>query len=110
MTSAYGIVRSDRSGEDTGDHIGALRRFARHHGFDLRAILVEPCDKDFSLLLATFAPSGIRAVIVPDVLHVSGWLDAMRQDVDVWSLTPIGHWPRNPLSGKPVEFIPGIDR
>ncbi|WP_280454082.1 hypothetical protein [Nocardia brasiliensis] len=104
---AYGIVRGDMSGELVAAHVDALRRLATELGFDLRAIRVDGCgDADFGVLLATLRPSLISVLLVPSILHVTGWLDAIRQDTTVWSLDPRGHWPRLTRHRAAAEFVP----
>ncbi len=57
---------------------------------------------DLSVLLASFATSGIGVVVV---LRVSGWLDAVRRDCDVWTVSPSGYWPRIDICGMVGDFI-----
>ncbi|MGO4648810.1 hypothetical protein AB4305_28220 [Nocardia sp. 2YAB30] len=98
-TRAYGIVRCDRSGRQTAVHVAEIRTLAQRNDFDLREIFVRNSDADFGILLATLSTSGVVALVVPSVVHITGWLDAMRQDADVWTLIPLGRWPRHPVPG-----------
>ncbi|WP_028477386.1 hypothetical protein [Nocardia sp. CNY236] len=93
---AYGIVRGDRSGRHTTAHVHAIRTLARHKDFDLHRIFVRDSDADFGLLLATLGTSGTVTLVVPSVLHVTGWLDVMRRNADVWTVLPPTCWPRHP--------------
>ncbi|WP_433194437.1 hypothetical protein ACQP1G_37660 [Nocardia sp. CA-107356] len=101
---AYGIVSLDRSGPQAAADVQAIREVARFARLDLRAVSVM-YSADLSVLLASFAASGIGVVIVPSVLHLTGWLDAVRRDCEVWTLSPPGYWPRVHASGRPGEFI-----
>lgn len=106
---AYGIVRRDRSGAETSEQLAQVQVLADRLDFQLRGVLVTESDADFGLLLATFALSGISALLVPCVLDLTGWLDAVRQDVDVWTLEPLGRWPRRPAPGVAADFLPGVE-
>ncbi|WP_327116540.1 hypothetical protein OHB12_04895 [Nocardia sp. NBC_01730] len=103
---AYGIARSDVSGDSVDADVDAMRQLAEERSFDLRAIRVEDCDADFGLLLATLGPSRITALLVPSVLHLTGWLDAARYDAAVWSVDPLGYWPRLRAPGASAAFVP----
>ncbi|MFX0581097.1 hypothetical protein [Nocardia nepalensis] len=94
----------DRSGEHASAEVATIREAARYARLDLRAVSVVR-SANLSVLLASFATSGINVVIVPSVLHLTGWLDAVRRDCDVWTLSPPGYWPRIHASGLPGEFI-----
>ncbi|MBF5001818.1 hypothetical protein IRT45_32335 [Nocardia sp. BSTN01] len=106
IVRAYGIVRSDLSGDDTELDAARVRDLSGRHGFDLCAVRIEHGDDDFGLLLATLAPSHITVLIVPTVAHVTGWLDAVRQDASVWTVRPAGCWPRLDAPGAAAEFVP----
>lgn len=106
IVRACGIVRSDLSGDGTDLDVERDRGLSRRHGFDLCAVRVERGDADFGLLLATLAPSHITVLIVPTVAHVSGWLDAVRQDAHVRTLRPAGCWPRLDVPGTVSDFVP----
>ena len=106
IVRAYGIVRSDLSGDATDLDVQRLRGLSRRYGFDLRGVRIEHGDADFGLLLATLEPSRITALIVPTVAHLAGWLDAVRQDASVWTLRPAGCWPRLNVPGKIADFVP----
>ncbi|MEV6138188.1 hypothetical protein AB0L63_19410 [Nocardia sp. NPDC051990] len=101
---AYGIVIWDRSGEQAPAEVATIREVARHAWLDLRAVSVVG-SANLSVLLASFATSGIDVVIVPIVLRPTGWLDAVRRDCDVWTLSPPGYWPRIHASEVAGEFI-----
>lgn len=105
---AYAIVRRDRSGRETSEQLAQVRVLADRLDFQLRGVLVAESDTDFGRLLATFARSDISALLVPSVLHLTGWLDAVRQDVEVWTLAPLGRWPRRPAPGVAADFLPGV--
>ena len=51
--TAYGIVRWDRSGPQTAEHVAEIRALAQRNDFDLRGIFVRDSDANFGLLLAT---------------------------------------------------------
>ncbi|NKY87534.1 hypothetical protein [Nocardia veterana] len=102
---AYGIVRSDLSGDETELDAARVRDLSARHGFDLCAVRIENGDADFGLLLATLAPSHVTALIVPTVAHLIGWLDAVRQDASVWTVRPAGCWPRLDAPGTVSEFV-----
>ena len=106
IVRAYGIVRSDLSKDAADQDIQRIRDLSRRCGFELCAVRVEHGDSDFGLLLATFAPSHITALIVPTVAHLTGWLDAVRQDASVWTVRPAGCWPRLDAPGTVSEFVP----
>ncbi|MFX0581036.1 hypothetical protein [Nocardia nepalensis] len=101
---AYGIVNLDRSEPCVATDVQAIREIARYARLDLRAVSVMR-SANLSVLLASFAASGIGVVIVPSVLHLTGWLDAVRRDCEVWTLSPPGYWPRIHASGALGEFI-----
>ncbi|WP_405135487.1 hypothetical protein [Nocardia sp. NBC_01388] len=103
---AYGIVRSDLSTDTTGQDVHEIRDLSMLHGFDLRGVTIEHGDAHFGLLLATLAPSHITTLIVPTVVHLTGWLDAARQDASVWTLRPAGYWPSLKAWGGAAEFVP----
>ncbi|MGQ4617323.1 hypothetical protein [Nocardia sp. R7R-8] len=98
-TRAYGIVRCDRSGRQTAAHVAQIRALARRYDFDLDGIVLRASDARFPTLLAALSAAGVRALVIPSVADVAGWLDAMRQDADVWTLIPPGRWPRRPVPG-----------
>lgn len=103
---AYGFLRCDRSGAHTSEHVNEIRRLAAHLAFDLRGVRVTDTDTEFARLLVTFAPSGITCLLVPHIVHLTGWMDAARRDVDVWSLKPLGRWPREGTKSRSA-FLPG---
>ncbi|MFJ4652122.1 hypothetical protein ACIP5Y_12730 [Nocardia sp. NPDC088792] len=105
---AYGFVRRDRSGESTDDHVDQIRALASRLPLQLRGVLVSGTDAEFARLLASFVPSGIAILLVPHVVHLAGWMDATRRDVDIWSLNPLGRWPRL-VSAHHEVFVPGAD-
>jgi hypothetical protein len=102
---AYGLVSWDRSGPQAATDMQSIRQVARDAKLDLRAVSVVRSDADLSVLLAGLSVSGISVVVVPTVLHLTGWLDVVRRDCDVWTLAPPGYWPRIRASGLPGGFI-----
>jgi hypothetical protein len=92
---AYGIVRVDIVKAATDEYVDDIRSLARIHGWDLRAVFEEPSDASFPVLFATLESSGVAAVVVPSVAHVAGWMDVLRQAVDVWTLCPHRRWLRD---------------
>lgn len=100
---AYGIASGDRSEEQALAEVLTIREVARCAPLDLRAVSV----MGSSALLARFVTSVIDVVLVASVLHLSGWLDAVRRDCEVWALSAPGYWPRIHASGLPGEFIAG---
>ncbi|MVU82347.1 hypothetical protein GPX89_34580 [Nocardia sp. ET3-3] len=77
-------------------------------GFELRGTLTTNSDAGFAPLFASFELSGITALVVPSVLHVAGWMDVVRGYVDVWTLDPLGRWPRHSAPGVSTAFLPGL--
>ncbi|MBF6183376.1 hypothetical protein [Nocardia otitidiscaviarum] len=76
--------------------------------FELREVLAADSDENFAALFSSFELSGIDALLVPSVMHVAGWMDAVRHHVDVWTLDPPGRWPRHCPPGIVAAFIPGV--
>ncbi|WP_280385915.1 hypothetical protein [Nocardia wallacei] len=105
--SMYGIVRADLAGVVAEDCVREIRRWAHGHGFDLRGIECVYSDTSFPLLIATLRPSRITAVAVPSLIHVAGWVDALRSEADVWTMHPLRCWPHrtapptNPNAAQP---------
>lgn len=105
---AYALLRTDKS-----EHVEAVGKqrlgdLAEHLGFELRDTLVAESDTDFATLFASFELSGITALLVPSVLHMTGWMDVVRHHVDVWTLDPPGRWPRHCTPGGATPFLPGL--
>src|SRR5262249_46351284 len=92
---AYAIVRQYLSGNATGGLIERIRRLALDLQLDLcDDVQVVDDDTDFGLLLATFEDSQITTLLLVSVVQVTGWLDAIRQSVDMVTLDPLMHWRR----------------
>ncbi|MBF6173741.1 hypothetical protein [Nocardia blacklockiae] len=85
---AYGIVRADLAPEAVDGHVHAIRAFAVERGWDLRAVFVEPSDAWFPMLVASIGAPGNWSVVVPTSAHLGGWMDVVRQSVEVWTLHP----------------------
>ncbi|MEV6258634.1 hypothetical protein ACIHAX_35595 [Nocardia sp. NPDC051929] len=49
-------------------------------------------------------------MVVPNVRHLTGCLDAVRRDHDVWTLAPPSSWPRNDICGTASDFIANSGR
>ncbi|WP_280385286.1 hypothetical protein [Nocardia wallacei] len=96
MVRAYAIVREDISKDATDAHVTRLRELAAAWHWNLRGVLVASDDSHYGLLLATFRDSQIAKLLVPSVVHVTGWLELIRCHVDVETLEPRMQWPRLP--------------
>jgi hypothetical protein len=98
---AYGIVRADIADASTDHCIGQIHRWAQDYGFDLRGVDRVWSDASYPMLIATLRSSGITAVAVPSLVHVTGWVDVLRVEVDLWTIDPLHCWPRRTASGPP---------
>ncbi|GAB2707313.1 hypothetical protein [Nocardia thraciensis] len=94
---AYGIVRVDIAPSRADGYVGEIRALAADRQWDLRAVYVEPSDAWFPLLVSSLGVPGTGLVVVPSSLHLGGWMDVVRQSVDVWTLYPRLRWPRRTL-------------
>ncbi|WP_147289030.1 hypothetical protein [Nocardia mexicana] len=94
---AYGIVRLDIARSSADGYVADIRAMAVDRQWDLRAVFVEPSDAWFPLLVSSLGLSGTGLVVVPSSLHLGGWMDVVRQSVDVWTLYPRLCWPRRTL-------------
>lgn len=103
---AYGIVRSDIVGTQTGQWVRIIRRWANVHGFELRCVETVDSDISYPLLIATLRPAGIDALAVPALGHFDGWIAAVRDEVDLWTMLPLRRWPRQPCT--PPESYPPL--
>ncbi|MEC3915518.1 hypothetical protein [Nocardia sp. CDC160] len=103
---AYALFRTDKSDFLQPVETGRLNLLAESLGFELRGILIAESDADFAPLFASFELSGITALLVPSVLHMTGWMNVVRQAVDVWTLDPPGRWPRHTAPGVASGFLP----
>lgn len=106
MGRAYAIVRVDYSGTDSSSHVTQLERLAAERGHELvgGGVLLARSDSTFCVLLATLDLGGVCAILVPSIVHVAGWLEVMRRDVEVWTVLPPGRWPRRPAPHMTVEI------
>jgi hypothetical protein len=107
---AFRLVRADLSDPHTGDCLGEIRRWAPDHGYDLRGIDCSYSDASYPLLIATLRPSGISAVAVPSLAHVAGWMDALRTEVEVWTMHPLHRWPHHRTSDLSPQASPQFRR
>lgn len=105
---AYALLRTDKSERLESIETGRISDLAERLGFELRGILAADSDTDFAPLFASFELSGISALLVPSVLHITGWMDVVRHHVDVWTLDPPGRWPRHSTPGVTAAFLPGM--
>lgn len=105
---AYALLRTDKSALTEAGESERLGDLAERLGFDLRGILAAESDADFAALFASFELSGITALLVPSVLHMTGWMNVVRHHVDVWTLNPPGRWPRHCTPGSTTPFLPGL--
>ncbi|NNH75662.1 hypothetical protein HLB23_38420 [Nocardia uniformis] len=103
---AYAVVRSDKSRQNESHDAAQLDELAERLGFEICGMLAADSDAEFSQLFASFELSGISALLVPSVLHISGWMAVVRDHVDVWTLDPPGRWPRHCVPGTTAAFIP----
>ncbi|WP_433204656.1 hypothetical protein ACQP1G_16370 [Nocardia sp. CA-107356] len=108
-TAAQAIVRRDQSGPDTSAHVEQLEKLSADQDFELVGgkVLILDSDTDFPLLLSALTVNEIHKILIPTVLHVTGWLDVMCRGAEVWTVHPPGHWPRKPASQAGVRFVPG---
>lgn len=95
-TRAYAIVRQDISGDSTDEHVERIRELAAARRLNLRGVLIAQDDARYGLLLASFSDSRIETLLLPSVLHVTGWLVAIRCQVEVLTLDPPKRWDRLP--------------
>lgn len=95
---AYGIVRSDIVGSQTGQWVRTIRRWANVHNFELRCVETVDSDISYPLLIATLRPSGIDALAIPALGHFDAWVAAARAEVDLWTMHPLRRWPRQPIT------------
>lgn len=102
---AYALFRADKCQEPESNQAARINGLAERLGFELRGVLAAESDADFGPLFATFELSGITALLVPSVLHMTGWMDVVRYHVDVWTLDPLGRWPRHCTPGTTAAFI-----
>ncbi|MBF6238694.1 hypothetical protein IU474_16720 [Nocardia otitidiscaviarum] len=105
---AYALFRTDKCPDPESDETARIVGLAERLGFELREVLATDSDADFAWLFASFELSGISALLVPSVMHVTGWMDVVRYHVDVWTLDPPGRWPRHRTPGITAAFIPGV--
>lgn len=105
---AYALLRTDKSARVEAGETERLGGLAERLGFELRGILAAESDADFAALFASFELSGITALLVPSVLHMTGWMNVVRHHVDVWTLDPLGRWPRHSTPGGSTPFLPGL--
>lgn len=96
MTSrAFAIVRDDISRTLTSAHVRQLGKLAAENHLELvdEALVASDASR-FGQLLATFPDLRIETLLIPSLLHVSGWLDVTRRQVSIWTLYPRKRWPR----------------
>ncbi|MGV9832929.1 hypothetical protein ACWDUL_01810 [Nocardia niigatensis] len=105
---AYALFRVDKSWQPGSRDAERLKELAERLGFEVREVLAANSDAEFSRLFASFELSGISALLVPSVLHISGWVAVVRDNVDVWTLDPPGRWPRQCTPGVTLAFVPGM--
>ncbi len=94
---SYGIVRLDIAQSATNRYVDDIRALAVAQRWDLRAVFVEPSDAWFPLLVSSLDVPATGVVVVPSSLHLGGWMDAIRQSVDVWTLYPRLRWARRTM-------------
>ncbi|MFE3196299.1 hypothetical protein ACFXHA_45390 [Nocardia sp. NPDC059240] len=104
----YALLRRDKSDQPESVETERIGDLAERLGFELRGILVADSDANFAALFASFELSGITALLVPSVLHMTGWMDVVRRHVDVWTLDPPGRWQRHSTPGVTTAFLPGL--
>ncbi|NNH76053.1 hypothetical protein HLB23_40460 [Nocardia uniformis] len=105
---AYALLRTDKTDQLEFVETERIGDLAERLGFELRGILTADSDADFAPLFASFELSGITALLVPSVLHMTGWMGVVRHHVDVWTLDPPGRWPRHSAPGVTAAFLPGL--
>ncbi|GAB4588977.1 hypothetical protein [Nocardia sp. IFM 10818] len=105
---AYALLRTDKSERLESDETNRIGGLAERLGFELRGRLATDSDAEFAALFATFELSGITALLVPSVLHITGWMNVVLDYVDVWTLDPEGRWPRHSTPGITTAFLPGL--
>ncbi|MVU77146.1 hypothetical protein GPX89_07775 [Nocardia sp. ET3-3] len=105
---AYALLRTDKSEHVEAVETQRLCDLAERLGFELRGVLAAESDGNFASLFASFELSGITALLVPSALHMTGWMNVVRHHVDVWTLDPLGRWPRHCTPGRMIPFRPGL--
>ncbi|WP_280267596.1 hypothetical protein [Nocardia wallacei] len=108
--SAFGIVRTDKTGDGAADCVRKIRRWALRYGFRLRGVELAWSEEPFALLIATLNASGISAVAVPTLAHLGPWAAAVRAETDLWTMHPLHRWPRWQPTPEPpllaLGFVP----
>ncbi|WP_460696692.1 hypothetical protein [Nocardia thraciensis] len=79
----------------TDEHVARIRELAAARHWTLRGVLTAPDDACFGPLVATLGEDRIETLVVPSVLHVTGWLVEIRYHVEIVTLEPFMRWPRH---------------
>ncbi|MCX4099143.1 hypothetical protein [Nocardia sp. alder85J] len=104
LVQAYGLGRLDLSGLDAPCHVSGMRAMAIRHSLNLIGFRVEQ-GLDLALVLPQLAARGITELVIPADPHLGEWLDTARRHATVWTLDPLGFWPRKLRHGDTAEFI-----
>jgi hypothetical protein len=104
LVQAYGLGRLDLSGLDAPGHVSGMRSLAIRHSLNLIGFRVEQ-GLDLALVLPQLAARGITELVIPADRHLGEWLGTARRHATVWTLEPLGYWPRDLGQGDTAEFI-----
>ncbi|WP_280385917.1 hypothetical protein [Nocardia wallacei] len=88
-------MRQDISRHATDEHVARIRELAAARHWTLCGVLIAPDDGCFRSILARFGEDRIDTLLVPSVLHVTGWLVEVRYHAEVVTLEPFMRWPRH---------------
>ena len=102
---AFALVREDISRANTREHVRQLEQLAAAEHLALRdEVLVVSDASRYGPLLAALWDVGVETLLIPSVVHVPGWLAAIRSRAEILTLDPQRRWPR--LYAPSTEAIP----